>query len=107
SLRGGCGLAVTRRTGLVMTAAAHSEAAIFRAARARIDAVLISPVFPTASHPGAPALGVVRFARLAHLARRLGLRVYALGGITGPASLRRLTGSGADGVAGVGFLSQA
>ena len=41
------------------------------------DAVLLSPVFPTRSHPGAPVLGPVRFRLLAragahagHCARR-------------------------------------
>lgn len=95
------------RPGLVVTAAAHSEAAIVRAARAKVDAVLISPVFATQSHPGTAPLGLVRFARLAHLAARLGLAAYALGGITGAPALRRLTGTGAAGVAGIGFLPQA
>jgi thiamine-phosphate pyrophosphorylase len=42
--------------------------------------VFLSPVFPTASHPGAPALGIVRWAGLAHQA---GLPVLALGGVSG------------------------
>jgi thiamine-phosphate pyrophosphorylase len=104
SLRGGLGVNHGR---LLLTAAAHSEAAIIRAARARIDAVLISPVFTTKSHPGAPALGVVRFARLSRLATSLGLGVIALGGVVDATALRRLTNTGAQGVAGIGFLSQA
>jgi len=86
------------------TAAAHSEAAIHAAARAGAAAVLISPVFPTASHPGTATLGIVRFAKLARLARALGLAPYALGGIITGAHIRRLTGTGAAGVAGLGFL---
>ncbi len=94
------------RPGLLVTAAAHSQSAILAAARAGADAVLISPVFATASHPGARTLGVTRFAQLAHFALSLGLSVYALGGVTTPDKLRRLRGSGASGVAGIGFLTR-
>lgn len=92
------------RPGFIVTAAAHSEIAVIRAARAGADAVLISPVLPTESHPGAPSLGTVRFARLAHLAQSLGLASYALGGIASAASIRRLSNSGAAGVAGIGIF---
>jgi thiamine-phosphate pyrophosphorylase len=44
----------------------------------RADAVVLSPVFATRSHPGATPLGPLRF-RL--LARRAGLPVIALGGM--------------------------
>ena len=44
--------------------------------RARADLVLLSPVFPTRSHPGAATLGPVRFGSMA-----LGRRVAALGGM--------------------------
>ncbi|MCW5726328.1 thiamine phosphate synthase [Parvibaculum sp.] len=87
-----------------ITAAAHSEAAIHRAARAGAVAVLISPVFPTASHPGAVTLGIVRFARLAHLARALGMEPYALGGVETAEHIRRLGGTGAAGIAGISLL---
>ena len=88
------------RPDLIVTAAAHSEHAIIAAARAGVDAVLISPVFPTESHPGAPVLGIVRFARLATVARRTGLDVYALGGMTSELA-RRLRGTGTTGIAGI------
>ena len=65
---------------------AHSLRELAQARRARADAVLLSPVFATRSHPGAPGLGPVRF-RL--LAARAGLPVIALGGMTG-AGARRL-----------------
>lgn len=90
--------------GLTLTAACHSETAIRAAARAGAAAVLISPVFTTASHPGAKTLGVIRFARLAHLARSLGMAPYALGGIEIATNIKRLFGSGAAGVAGISLL---
>lgn len=85
-----------------VTAAAHSAGALFRAARAGADAALLAPVFPTASHPGRPALGPVRFATLV---RRSPVPVYALGGI-GPGAARRLKGTGAAGFAGIGGIAR-
>lgn len=90
--------------GMELTGACHSEAAIHAAARAGMDAVLISPVFPTRSHPGERTLGVVKFARLARLARKLGMAPCALGGIVTLADIRRLAGTGAAGVAGISLL---
>jgi thiamine-phosphate pyrophosphorylase len=57
---------------------AHSLREIGAARRARADAIVLSPVFATRSHPGARPLGPIRF-RL--LAARAGLPVIALGGM--------------------------
>ncbi len=73
-----------RTTGLRL-ATAHSLAEIGAAMRARADAILLSPVFPTRSHPGAPVLGAIRFL---HLARRSPLPVIALGGMTRRRAMR-------------------
>lgn len=67
-----------RRAGLIHLATAHSMAELGLAARLGADAALLSPVFPTRSHPGGAVLGAVRF-RL--LARQAGLPVIALGGM--------------------------
>ena len=45
----------------------------------RADALVLSPVFATRSHPGAPPLGPLRFRLLARQAR---VPVIALGGMT-------------------------
>jgi thiamine-phosphate pyrophosphorylase len=95
------GLHRRRGSRWLVTAAAHSRPALVRAARAGADAALLSPVFATASHPGAPALGILRFAALA---RRAPLPVIALGGITARAR-RRLIAAGAAGIAGIGLFS--
>ena len=84
----------------LVTAAAHSPAALRAAAACGADAVLLAPVFATASHPDARALGPHRFAALA---RTSPVPVYALGGI-GVAQSRFLRGSGAVGIAGIGGL---
>ncbi len=92
-----------RRPGWLVTASAHSPAALWRAARAGADAALLAPVFPTASHPKAPPLGVLRFAAWC---RQSPLPVYALGGVSADAA-RRLQASGAAGFAGIGgFLAR-
>ena len=67
--------------------------------------MLVSPVFATASHPGAAPLGVLRVSALATHARRQGLAVYALGGIT-PASFARLRHLPLAGYAAIGAFSQ-
>ena len=84
----------------LVTAAAHSPAALRMAAACGADAALLAPVFATASHPGARALGPRRFAALV---RTSPIPVYALGGI-GPANVRLLGSSGAVGIAGIGGL---
>ncbi|KPF94051.1 thiamine monophosphate synthase [Novosphingobium sp. AAP83] len=60
-------------------ATAHSLAEIAEAVRVKADAVLLSPVFPTRSHPGGVVLGPVRFLRMA---RQSPIPVIALGGMT-------------------------
>lgn len=84
----------------LITAATHSRAALRSAAACGADAVLLSPVFATASHPEMPALGPQRFAALA---RTSPVPVYALSGIDA-ARARLLQGSGAVGIAGIGGL---
>ena len=70
-----------RRAGLIHLATAHNMAELGLAARLGADAALLSPVFPTATHPGGRTLGAVRF-RL--LARQAALPVIALGGMSAP-----------------------
>ena len=63
--------------GWLITAAAHSLAAVLRVAH--VDAVLLSPVFATRSHADARPLSAVR-ARL--IARAVPMPLFALGGVT-------------------------
>jgi thiamine-phosphate pyrophosphorylase len=91
----------TARPGWLITAAAHSHGALNRAARHGVHAALLSPVFPTASHPGGHVLGSLNFAKLTGGAA---LPVYGLGGIT-TFGARRLLHSGAVGIAAISGLS--
>jgi thiamine-phosphate pyrophosphorylase len=61
----------------IITSSAHSLAALKHAHT--LDAVFLSPVFPTGSHKGTPALTPVR---AAFIAAHAPVPVYALGGVT-------------------------
>jgi thiamine-phosphate pyrophosphorylase len=63
---------------LLTLATAHNLADIGLANRMGADAVLLSPVFPTRSHPDGVTLGPLRFRQLAAHAR---MPVIALGGM--------------------------
>ena len=89
-----------RREDWIITVAAHSVAALGRAARAGADAAVLGPVFPSPSHPSAPSLGAERFAAMV---RSSPIAVYALGGIDERAA-RRIARSGATGIAAIGAL---
>jgi thiamine-phosphate pyrophosphorylase len=71
---------------MLVTSSAHNFNEVCRAGRNGADVAFLSPAFPTASHPGAPAIGAVRWSGLA---RRAPLAVAALGGIDG-ATIGRL-----------------
>lgn len=92
------GRARKRNPRLIITAAAHSFSALQKAQLIGADAALLSPIFPTASHPDRAHLGPTRFAGLVRKAAPM--PVYALGGVN-PANAARLRGSGAVGIAGV------
>ena len=70
---------------LLRLATAHSLRELGAARRAGAHAVLLSPVFPTRSHPGVATLGPVRF-RL--LATHSAVPVIALGGLNASTARR-------------------
>jgi len=86
---------------LILSMAAHGgRRGAARARRFRPDAIFLSPLFPTQSHPGAPGLGALRWAALA---RGLPAPCIALGGVT-PARLGAVPRRAA-GVAAIGGLA--
>jgi thiamine-phosphate pyrophosphorylase len=76
----------------LITAAIHAKTPF---ALSGANAALLGPVFATSSHPGAAPLGVAGFDAIA---KRAGLPVYALGGITSE-NAGRLAASRAAGIA--------
>ncbi len=74
-----------RRHELLHIATAHNMREIAQANRIGADAIMLSPVFPTRSHPGTDTLGVNRFLMLARYAHA---PVIALGGMNRQRSRR-------------------
>ena len=94
-------LARRGRGGVLLTLACHGgQRGAARSRRLRPDGIFLSPLFPTASHPGAPALGPLLWVALA---RGLPAPCLALGGIS-PARLRAVPRR-ASGVAAIGGLA--
>ena len=95
-------LASARERGLTVSTAVHSlraAVAIANAGHVSCDFAIVSPVFPTLSHPGASTLGPLG---MSSILRALPVPAYALGGInrhtiTGTSGLPLL------GVAGIRF----
>ncbi|MEW5787859.1 MAG: Nudix family hydrolase [Pseudomonadota bacterium] len=76
-------------------ASCHDAVELARAGELELDYALLSPVLPTASHPGAGGLGWERFAALL---AECSLPVYGLGGLT-RADLRTARALGGHGIA--------
>jgi 8-oxo-dGTP diphosphatase len=85
----------SRADGFLLGVSCHDAAELAHAAALDADYALLSPVLPTASHPGAPTLGWARFTELAAASA---VPVYALGGLT-PADLDTARQHGAHGIA--------
>lgn len=77
----------------------HGARELMRAKYANL--LFLSPVFPTRSHPGQPALGPLRFGQIA---RRTAVPVVALGGMT-HRRYTRLVALGARGWAAIDGLT--
>jgi len=81
----------------IITAAAHG----LRMPWPGLDAVFLSPVFATRSHPGQPSLGAIRLRLLAIQGQT---PAYGLGGLD-ELSARRLQGAQLIGLAAIGALA--
>lgn len=88
-------------TGMILTASAHSEGEIRRAAQLGLDAVLYSPVFPSHSPSAIWPKGAMR---TRSAIRRADLPVYCLGGMDAE-TIKRLAGAGAAGFAMIGAMN--
>lgn len=80
-----------------VAASCHDRAELERACAIGVDWVVISPVLPTASHPGAAVLGWAGLERLIAFST---VPVYALGGL-GRHHLERAHRAGAAGIAAI------
>ena len=62
----------------IITTSVHSIQSLKKAEGLDIDAVLLSPVFPSKSHPNSKSLGLNKFSKIV---KKTKLPIYALGGI--------------------------
>ncbi len=83
--------------GYWVAASCHDAEDLAHAAAIGVDFAVLSPVQPTASHPGASTLGWEAFHALTELSH---IPVYALGGV-GPADLAQACRCGAQGIAAI------
>lgn len=83
--------------GLPVAASCHDADELALAAECGADFVVLGPLAPTATHPGAAGIGWAAFAALRETTA---LPIYALGGL-GPADLVLARAHGAQGVAGI------
>ena len=102
ALRASPRIRLWQQRGGTLTVAAHSRSGLRRAAELGAEAALLSPLFPTKSHPGVKPLGLQAFRRLA---RGANLPVIALGGID-RTSVLQLKKAPIAGVAAVGALAK-
>lgn len=89
--------ALANRLGLLVTISAHSGPAAARAARLGADAILLSPIFATTSHPEARPLGPLAASQIA---ANTPTPVIALGGVD-LETTRRLYGKQFAGIAAI------
>ena len=85
-----------RGTG-ILTRAVHSRRDLVAAVRDHVDAVFLSPVFATRSHPGSKTIGTVR---LGLMRGAISMPILALGGMDS-VKMRRLRGLRLHGWAGI------
>lgn len=83
-----------RRPDWILTGAAHGAEGLAAGRASGVDAMLLSPVFPSRSPSAGEALGLERFS---DLVKGVGLPVYALGGVNAETA-PGLVGSGAAGI---------
>ena len=90
-----------RGRNLIISAAAHSRQSALQADKRGVDAILLSPVFPTHSHPQGKTLGVLAFCAIA---QSITTPLYGLGGIN-TRHIHRLKDCRLAGVAGIGYIA--
>jgi len=102
-LTGRAGFVRALRRRFLVTAAAHGLPAAIRARRAGVQAIVVSPVFPSQSPSAGRSMGARAFSVLI---REAGSPAYALGGVN-TRTARRLGLSGAVGIAAIDAMVEA
>ena len=101
----GLPVAAVRRvvpTGFVVSRSTHSREAVERAFDDGASFVVFGPIFPTASKPGHPGVGLEA---LAEVVSSVPIPVYALGGVT-PERVSQIAETGVHGIAGISVFER-
>jgi len=101
----GLPVAAVRRvvpTGFVVSRSTHSREAVERAFDDGASFVVFGPIFPTASKPGHPGVGLEA---LEEVVSSVPIPVYALGGVT-PERVSQIADTGAHGIAGISVFER-
>ncbi|MGR9052589.1 MAG: Nudix family hydrolase [Gammaproteobacteria bacterium] len=80
-----------------LAASCHNIEELHKARRLGLDFVVLAPVLPTTTHPGAKTLG---WAQFSELAAQAGMPVYAMGGLAKD-DLDKVQRAGGHGVSGI------
>ena len=88
--------------GFIVSRSTHRPDEVARAFREGASFVVFGPIFPTASKPGHPGVGLEA---LAEVASSVPIPVYALGGVT-PVRLPGIAETGARGIAGISVFER-
>ena len=83
--------------GMLLGASCHNARELRQAENIAVDFACLSPLFPTASHPGAQSLGLGKFSELVAVCK---IPVFALGGVNA-GDLHRVNAAGGYGIAGI------
>jgi thiamine-phosphate pyrophosphorylase len=89
-------------TGFVVSRSTHSREEVERAYREGASFVVFGPIFPTASKPGHPGVGLEA---LKETVSSVPIPVYALGGVT-PERISQIHDTGAHGVTGISVFER-
>ena len=101
----GLPVAAVRRVappGFVVSRSTHSREAVERAFDDGASFVVFGPIFPTASKPGHPGVGLEA---LAEVVSSVPIPVYALGGVT-PERVSQIAETGVHGIAGISVFER-
>jgi len=101
----GLPVAAVRRvvpTGFVVSRSTHSREAVERAFDDGASFVVFGPIFPTASKPGHPGVGLEA---LEEVVSSVPIPVYALGGVT-PERVSQIAETGVHGIAGISVFER-
>lgn len=88
---------INRQQNFMITLACHNFSSVLKSQNLPVDAIFLSPIFPTKSHEGAPVLGLEILKKAMNTSK---IPIFALGGVN-EENLKILQSLGAQGFGGI------